>query len=247
MLWVTGCLENSFRNVIRATADDGIKVSCARNVVSCLHKSLESTQFVQGSFMVPLAIDDSSHSAGKNASQVLSTKMLSPIAGSFLSWYYTFPNVYLVSVRCSCFLQTPQCPLHQVKVRIGPLEKFPHVCIVSAPAHSILFLQDSLCMVLIFICVRHQRRLTILLPGNEKLGCQSEVVLLQVRALLISTSESLYIVVLGGQMDIIAFVSRLSRSQFALGSLALSHNLGACNISCLSYCLFDGLRSKMTG
>ncbi|KAH3763276.1 hypothetical protein Pelo_4877 [Pelomyxa schiedti] len=41
-------------------------------------------------------------------------------------------------------------------------------------------------------------------------------------------------VVLGGQMDIIA-VSRLSSSQFALGSLALSHNLGACNTSCLSY------------
>ncbi|KAH3763908.1 hypothetical protein Pelo_4230 [Pelomyxa schiedti] len=174
------------------------------------------------------------------------TKMLSPIAGSFLSWYYTFPNVYLVSVRCSCFLQTPQCLLHQIEVRIGLPEKFPHVHIVSAPAHSILFL-PGLSLHGVGIHLRQASK-------------KSEVVLLQVRALLISTSEfSIWlpeswqlqpnqgsIVVLGGQMDLIAF-GRLSSSQFALGSLALSHNLGACNISCLSYCLFGGLRSKMTG
>ncbi|KAH3763277.1 hypothetical protein Pelo_4879 [Pelomyxa schiedti] len=224
--WMTGCLENYFWFVANETQHSGSlpsgmsselllmmgSQSCARNMIPHIAQITESavgTDLSGKREFIAVIIANM-----ESLTDCRSTKMLLPIAGSFLSCLpYSF-------------------------ARIGPPEKFPH---------------DSLCMVLVFICVRHQRRLTVLLPGNEKLGCQSEVVLLQVRALLISTSEfSIWlpeswqlqpnqgsIVVLGGQMDLIAF-GRLSSSQFALGSLALSHNLGACNISCLSYSRNNG-------
>ncbi|KAH3698738.1 hypothetical protein Pelo_19868 [Pelomyxa schiedti] len=98
-------------------------------------------------------------------------------------------------------------------------------------------------MVLVFICVRHQRRLTVLLPGNEKLGCQSEVVLLQsladfhlrivvVLSGLVTACIQGSSVVLGGQMDIIA-VSRLSSSQVVL----LSWNIVVLSSSSLPWAL----------